>query len=243
MNPASEDSGVRKVFEIIKQRHQLRQRGFWRVDTPGNKRYWQIFGIPLAVLFVLAVLTRILPNPIFQILVVIGFIVYWVVAVIGFFIISILPEVRELFFQTLVYLDDAEKYARGAETHVSDLKTHPLEALSLVLMALRKYRETTDSRSKLLMGVTENLGLLPAVGALLGVYGALLVQYNALVKQGILPSNFNGSAIIGAGLLFFASIFVMLYSRRMAMTNTLFDETCLERAMKELEDQQKNLQP
>ena len=36
---------------------------------------------------------------------------------------------------------------------------------------------------------------------------------------------------------------VMLYSRRTAMTNTLFDETCLERAMEELEDQQKRPQP
>ena len=243
MNPTPKDSQISKVFEIIKKRHQLRQRGFWRMDTPSNKRYWQIFGIPLAVLFVFAVLTRIVPNPIFQILVAIGFIVYWVVAIIGFFIISILPEVRELFFQTLVYLDDAEKYAHGAETHVRALKTQPLEALSLVLMALRKYRETTDARSKLLMGVTENLGLFPAVGALLVTYGALLVQYEALVNKGILPSTFNGSAIIGTGLLFFASIFLMLYSRRMAMTNTLFDETCLERAIEELEDEQKPPKP
>ena len=93
------------------------------------------------------------------------------------------------------------------------------------------------------MGVTENLGLFPAVGALLGAYGVLLGQYEALVKLGALPSTFNASTTIWLGLLFFASIFVTLYSRRMAMTNTLFDETCLEQAINELEDEQKRSQP
>ena len=112
-----------------------------------------------------------------------------------------------------------------------------------MLRALKEYRDTTNVRVKLLIGVTENLGLLPAIGAFLGAYGALIGQYNALVTQKILPSTFDASGFLGVGLLLFALIYVMLYSRRMAMTNTLFDESCLERAIEELEDEQKPPKP
>ena len=90
-----------------------------------------------------------------------------------------------------------------------------------------------------MVGVVENLGLLPAIAAGIGAYIALVTQFTSLINLNILPASLEPKLTVGYGLIFFATIYLLMYSRRAAITNTLFNEHCMKQAIAELEAEEK----
>jgi hypothetical protein len=232
------DQTKKSVMDTIIKEHKSRGFQINPAEAFGTLLKFSLYLIPMIVLGVLLLLADALQLVWLGVAFAILLRIYPIFLILLFSARGYLPVSsmsRELFHPTPVYLNDIERFAERVRRHINELKQHQLEELKFMLEAMVQYKETFAQRSKLLVGVIENLGLLPAVAAGIGAYIALVTQVTSLVSLKILPTTLEPRLIVGYGLVFFATIYLLTYSRRAAITNTLFNEHCLKQAIAELE--------